>query len=122
MKKFTYSQIASMIGFYLWKYPSLAVALECVREDVEGDGEKFQEIHDLIEEIRGGRPELEAVNAWTVRVGSFELMTMMDKVNKAVKDKEDIGFCLKKNIKESFQKGKPTGRRGRPTRGRAKAY
>lgn len=96
MSKVTYSQVVSMICYYLEKYPSMAVALECVREDVEGDAKIARQVNKALDLVNVGKPDHVVIADWAKITGARDLETLAQRLEEAHEKGEDIGFYVKR--------------------------
>lgn len=94
--KFTYLEVSDMIKNYLEQYPQVQVALECVREDVEGDGEIANKVIEAIAKLERGEKDFEVLKAWGIEVGSRDLQELAAEIEKAHSLGKDIGYFVKK--------------------------
>lgn len=109
MGKVTYSQIADMLSFYLFRYPSIQVAIECVLEDID-DGENpeiCESLNEVSKEIDNGKDEAEALLELAQRVASKNLEDFVLKIIEGKEKKKDIGFFVKGINPEDYMKNKP---------------
>jgi len=104
MQGFGYGQLVSMVTYYLEQYPHVGVALECVREDVEGDGKMANQVLKAISRIEEGESDVEVLKTWGEEVGSRDLLELSSKIERAVLKGQDIGLYLKKHSPGASQK------------------
>ena len=100
MKEFTYSQLVSMMSYYLWRYPSVAVALECVLEDVEGEDSAVmaKEVRVAMDRVNGGEQDYEVLLDWASKTGSRDLENFALKIQEAHEKKQDIGHYVRRFV------------------------
>ena len=96
MQKMTYVQVSSLITYYLEMYPHVGVALEATLEDVEGDGVMAKEVRSAMEQIYGGKSDVEVLAAWADKTGSRDLETLSTRIKEAREKGEDIGLYLRR--------------------------
>lgn len=98
MTNFTYSQLVSMISYYLWKYPSVAVALECVHEDVEGDATIAPQVFDALTKIKNGEVDTDVLRDWGKSCGAESLCELAERIAEGRRRNEDIGYFVRKYV------------------------
>lgn len=100
-----YSQLASTIAYYLWKYPSVEVALECVQEElVEAPVVMKQELLEAIGQIKAGQKDVQVLKTWGRKAVAPDLELLGEKIEEGRKKGLDIGFYVKNFVPVSFRK------------------
>lgn len=109
MGKISYSQIANMISFYLFRYPSIQVALECVIDDIDtGENpELCTNLSETLERINGGEDEVEVLLSLANKVGSKPFEDFVLKVKEGKEKNKDLGFFVKGIDPVEYMKNKP---------------
>ena len=97
MEKITYSQIADMISFYLFRYPSIQVALEIVIDDIDtGENPEIcEQLNEVLTNMKNGEDEVNELLLLAKRVGSQSLEDFILKIKEGQEKKKDIGFYVK---------------------------
>jgi hypothetical protein len=113
MKGLSYSQFVSMLSYYLWRYPSVEVALECVLEDIEGEqtATLAKEARTALERIQAGEKDYEVLLDWADKTGAKDLENFALKIKEAYEKKQDIGFYVRRFVPVVLDKNKEDNRK-----------
>lgn len=113
MKGLSYSQFVSMLSYYLWRYPSVEVALECVLEDIEGERSAVlaKEARAALERIAEGEKDYEVLLDWADKTGSKDLENLGLKIKEAYEKKQDIGYYVRRFVPVVLDKDTENNRR-----------
>lgn len=97
MEKITYSQVTDMISFYLFRYPSIQVALEIVLDDIDtGENPEIcEQLNEVLTNMKNGSDEVEELLLLATRVKSQSLEDFVMKIKEGQEKKKDIGFYVK---------------------------
>jgi hypothetical protein len=97
MSNYSYSQIVGIITHYLFRYPSVPVAIECAIEDInEGDCPIIREgLAECLKRINDGENEAQVLSEFADKIGSLEFKEFADKIADGTAKKKDIGFYVK---------------------------
>lgn len=97
MSNYSYSQIVNMITYYLFRYPSVPVAIECALDEMaeEYSPEIRRGLSECLEKINNGENEAMVLSEYADKIGSLEFKEFAEKIADGVAKKKDLGFYVK---------------------------
>ena len=97
MNDYSYSKIISIITHYLFRYPSVPVALECTIDEIsEGDCPIIREgLSKCLNRINNGENESLVLSEFADEIGSLEFKEFAEKIADGVSKNKDLGFYVK---------------------------